>query len=162
MSFSLSEIDYKKPTTLETLSLLWFEILEELKKEKNSIENIEFLEQFTSVKILKNDILIDKTNYFLIKEKEKPIGFISTKENDKTLFNNFYLFKSYKNKTALAKILNLIYQHFNSDFKITINQFFQKELLEELELKQIDSQITYLGSDCFLKEIIFENKKNPL
>lgn len=156
----LEDVDYKRPSTIYTLSKIQNRALEDFSSYFDN-KTILYLENFTDEKNLKEKIMFDKISYFLIKNNEEIIGFIEyTKEEKELLINEFYTLIEYKNKTDFSRIMDLIIKNTKKDLKFFINSALTDdiEIFNLLNLEHLSSQIRYIGSDKFLKEEVFIKK----
>lgn len=156
----LLEVDCKKTKSLKELCEIWCEIFEKYKDKELPRDIVLYILSFVEPEILKESIMLDNFRYFLIQNRGENIGFIEyeIKENEFLLYE-FQVLKKFKTKENYVRIVNFI-KDFSKNFslKIFVNCVFQEdiELLSSILSKEKNTQTRYIGSNYFLKEVVFK------
>lgn len=162
----LQDVDYKKSTNIFSLCKIWLKTLEELPQSKLSKELIQYSLIFVDEHIIKENIILDKNSYFLIKNDKENIGFVEyCITGAEIVISKFYILEEYKNKNIYTAILKLLFNKFGNkkNLKLHICDAFSNDIdiLISLNYKNSTSETKYIGNNYFLREEIFEIKKIP-
>ena len=163
----IEPLRYKSSYEIDEISKLIKKILNEFYNNAFEKDILEYILNFVESDIIKNEIKIDKAQYFFIKFKQKNIGFFKLDiKNNNLYIAKIYLLKEFRFKgfgkqvfsiikeLALKDKLNKIVVFIEETNKVAIKVFKNWGFTKEADI------VKYIGSNYYIYGSFFEYKFN--
>lgn len=159
----LKKIDFKNNKDLSELYLIVKQFHESFLKSLYPCEIYNYLNYFLSEESIKDKIVFDNINYYLIHLKDKPAGFFNFKFCDDCLYLSEIFVSDENRRNAIGKyVLNFLVQKAKEENKNIIKTSIYKQnesaklFFKKFGFSEINTQAKYLGSDIYIFEDNFE------
>ena len=153
----LKEIPQKDKKSQNIYCELFREIWSEYYKNKFSQEMLDFQFEFLTPEIIKEQMVFDKLQFFLIEKNDKNIGFLELKRKENWIeISKIYLLKEYRlqknGKKTFDSIKKLAKQEKKEKIIINIDEK-EKETINiftTLNFKDIKQIARYIGMETYI------------